>query len=81
MNLPKTLTAAFMRELRMLVKDRVLTPRDIRQLLGVNEIQIPRESGGSYIDASEAAKLFADLKKRFDGSGEAQGHLPFGGAQ
>jgi hypothetical protein len=84
-NLPKTLTAAFMRELRMLVTSKVLAPWQAREILGAP--QRPGSSDGErVVKPSEAGLLFSAIRAKLERqAAEAaererlQGHLSFGG--
>lgn len=87
MNLPKTLTAAFMRELRMLVTTKVLAPWQAREILGAP--QHPN-SGDSerVVKPGEAGLLFSAIRAKLERqAAEAaerdrlQAKLPFGGVQ
>ncbi len=63
---PKRLTAAFLRELRLMVKERVLTARAARSILGVEEEPLMIVEAGGYLPRDEAARLFAVVRARLE---------------
>lgn len=85
MNLPKTLTAAFMRELRMLVQTKILSPWQAREIIGAP--QRPGATDGERIvKPGEAGLLFSAIRAKLEKqAAEAaerdrlQGKLQFGG--
>jgi hypothetical protein len=71
----------------MLVRERVLAPRDVRSILGVDRPIQPTEAGG-YVSADEASRLFEVIRAKVEERRRAkaerekdQGHLHFGGDQ
>ena len=84
MTLPKVLTAAFLRELRMLVKAKVLSAWTAREIIGFP--QRPIGDGERVVNPSEAGLLFAAIRNKLEKqAAEAaererlQGHFHFGG--
>lgn len=63
--MPKRLNAAVLRELRMMVKERVLAPWQVQVLIGVPKRE-PTWSGERLVKPEEAGLLFAAIRQKLE---------------
>lgn len=70
--LPKRLTAALLRELRLMVKEQVLSARAVRSILGVEERPLIAGEAGGYLSREEGERLFAAVRAKIEEQRAAQ---------